>query len=53
MQASLFVTIGIGALAVIVASGFVLAYSIAVERTGGHRVYARMGARAAVLVGSG
>jgi hypothetical protein len=49
MQASLFVTIGIGALAVIVASGFVLAYSIAVERTGGHRVYARMGARAAVL----
>lgn len=49
MRASLFVTLGIGGLAVIVASGFVLAYSIAVERTGGNRVHARMGARAAVL----
>lgn len=49
MRASLFVTLGIGGLAVIVASGFVLAYSIAVERTGGHRVRARMGARTAVL----
>jgi hypothetical protein len=49
MQASLFVTLGIGGLAVIVASGFVLAYSVAVERTGGNRVYARMGARALVL----
>jgi hypothetical protein len=49
MPASMFVTLGMGGLAVIVASGFVLAYSVAVERNGGNRTYARMGARTAVL----
>ncbi|HEY6880602.1 MAG TPA: hypothetical protein VI299_21405 [Polyangiales bacterium] len=49
MQASWLVTIGMGALAVIVASGFVLLYSLAVERLGGRRIVARMSARTAVL----
>ena len=49
MRASLLVTVGIGGLAVLVASGFVLAYSSAVGRTGGNRTYARMGARTAML----
>lgn len=49
MHASMFVTIGIGALAVLVASGFVLSYSIAVERSGGSRTYARMRSRTAML----
>ncbi|MDB4985755.1 MAG: hypothetical protein JWN04_933 [Myxococcaceae bacterium] len=49
MRASLFVTIGIGGLAVLVASAFVFAYASAVGRTGGNRTYARMGARTALL----
>lgn len=49
MHASLFVTVGIGGLAVLVASGFVMAYASAVGRTGGNRTYARMGARTAML----
>ena len=49
MRASLFVTLGIGGLAVIVASLFVLGYSLAVERSGGHRVRARMRGRSAML----
>jgi hypothetical protein len=43
------VTVGIGGLAVLVASGFVILYSIAVERLGGRRIIARMSARTAVL----
>jgi hypothetical protein len=49
MRASLFVTVGIGGLSVLVASGFVFAYASAVHRTGGNRTYARMGARTALL----
>ena len=49
MQASLFVTLGMGGLSVLVASGFVMAYASAVGRTGGNRTYARMGARTAIL----
>src|ERR1700712_5112372 len=49
MRASLLVTVGIGGLAVLVASGFVFAYASAVGRTGGNRTYARMGARTAML----
>jgi hypothetical protein len=49
MNASWWVTIGIGGLAVLVASGFVIAYSLAVERLGGRRIYARMAARSLVL----
>jgi hypothetical protein len=49
MRASLFVTIGIGGLAALVASGFVLAYAIAVERTGGDARRARLRARTLVL----
>jgi hypothetical protein len=49
MQASWLVTIGIGGLAVLVASVFVLLYSLAVERLGGRRIIARMGARSALL----
>jgi hypothetical protein len=49
MRASWLVTIGIGGLAVLMAGGFVIAYSIAVERLGGRRIYARMSARTATL----
>lgn len=49
VRASLFVTVGIGGLSVLVASGFVMAYASAVGRTGGNRTYARMGARTGVL----
>lgn len=49
MQASSFVTLGIGGLAVLVASGFVFSYAVAVERTGGQRVHARMRARSLLL----
>ena len=49
MRASMFVTIGIGGLAVIVASAFVLGYSIAVERTGGSAAHARLRARSVML----
>lgn len=48
-QPWLFVTLGIGGIAVMIASLFVLAYSNAVANLGGHRVYARMGARSATL----
>jgi hypothetical protein len=49
MPASMFVTLGIGGLAVVVASLFVLGYSLAVERSGGNRVRARMRARSLML----
>ena len=48
-RASHFVTLGIGGLAVVVASVFVLGYSLAAERAGGNRVHARMRARSAML----
>src|SRR5262245_48448410 len=50
MRASLFVTLGIGGIAVLVASGFVMAYALAVERLGGSRVHARMRARSLTLL---
>ena len=50
MQASMLVTLGIGGLAVLVASGFVLSYSTAVSHTGGSRVHARMRARSTLLL---
>jgi hypothetical protein len=46
----MLVTLGIGGLAVMVASLFVLGYSVAVGRTGGSRVHARMRARTAMLL---
>jgi hypothetical protein len=49
MRASMFVTIGIGGLAVIVASLFVLGYATAVQRTGGSAAYARMRTRSLLL----
>jgi hypothetical protein len=49
MQASWLVTGGIAGLAVLVASGFVILYSLAVERLGGRRIIARMAARTALL----
>ncbi len=49
MRASWLVTLGIGGLAVFVASGFVMGYAIAVGRTGGDGARARLGARAAML----
>lgn len=49
MRASPLVTFGIGGLAVLVASGFVFAYAIAVQRTGGDSGRARRRARAATL----
>jgi hypothetical protein len=53
MRASWIVTLGIGGLAVIVASGFVMAYALATERLGGSRVHARMRARSAMLAWMG
>jgi hypothetical protein len=49
MRASMFVTIGIGGLAALVASGFVLAYAVAVSRTGGEPNGARRRARSLLL----
>jgi hypothetical protein len=49
MRASFLVTVGIGGLAVLVASGFVLGYSLAVERAGGDRVRARIRVRSFML----
>ncbi len=49
MRASWLVTLGIGGLAVLVASSFVVGYVIAVGRTGGDSVRARLRARAAML----
>lgn len=49
MQASWLVTVGIGGLAALVASAFVLLYSLAVERLGGRRIVARMAARSLIL----
>lgn len=50
MKASWLVTLGIGGIAVLVASGFVMAYALAAERLGGSRVHARMRARSAMLM---
>jgi hypothetical protein len=49
MQGSWLVTVGIGGLAVLVASAFVILYSLAVERLGGRRIIARMAARSVIL----
>jgi len=49
MHGSMFVTLGIGGLAALIGSVFVLGYSTAVGRTGGNRVHARMRARSAML----
>lgn len=49
MRASMLVTLGIGGLAALVASGFVMAYALAVARTGGDPSAARRRARSLTL----
>lgn len=53
MRASWFVTLGIGGLAVIVASAFVLAYALAAGSSGGSAARARMRARSTMLLWMG